>query len=193
MGKKMKTVFGYLLICFALLFMAIIALPQFYSNSSSGRINKDVALNFDFLEEEKASVVMLFFGYVGCGDICVPAMNELSNIYEELDKSKTKVYFVNIFDETNKDLPTKYAKAYHAGFKGIYLDKIGIKKVSQKLTLAIVKISQQEISHTGHLYILKKDKLSTKYYLKYIYTTRPFDEKSIVKDVNILTENKVQG
>ncbi|NQY94284.1 MAG: hypothetical protein HRT43_08985, partial [Campylobacteraceae bacterium] len=83
----MKTVFGYFLILFAMVFMVIIALPQFYSNSSSGRINKDVILEFDFLKEEKVPVVMLFFGYVGCGDICIPAMSELSTIYEELDKS----------------------------------------------------------------------------------------------------------
>jgi len=189
-NMNIKTILGYFLIFFALLFMIVIALPQFYSNSSSGRINKNVVLEFDFLKEEKAPVVMLFFGYVGCGDICIPAMNELSTIYEQLDKSTTKVYFVNVFDETNKEHPLEYAKAYNSEFMGIYLDKLGIKKVSEKLTLAIIKISQQEISHTGHLYILEKDELSSKYYLKYIYTTRPFDEKSIVKDINILIGNK---
>jgi len=187
---NIKTILGYFLIFFALLFMVVIALPQFYSNNSSGRINKDVALDFDFLAEEKAPVVVLFFGFVGCGDICIPAMNELNKIYKQLDKSKTKVYFINIFDETNKALPSKYAKAYNKQFQGIYLDKDGIKKVSKKLTLAIVKISQQEISHTGHLYILKKDEISDKYNLRYIYTTRPFDEKSIVNDINILIGNK---
>jgi len=185
-----KTILGYFLIFFALLFMVVIALPQFYSNSSSGRINKDVVLDFGFLKEEQAPVVMLFFGYVGCGDICIPAMSELSTIYEQLDKSRTKVYFVNVFDETKKELPLEYAKAYNSEFTGIYLDKSAIKKVSEKLTLAIVKISQHEISHTGHLYILKKDELNTKYYMKYIYTTRPFDEKSIVKDISLLIENK---
>jgi len=190
---NIKTILGYFLIFFALLFMIVIALPQFYSGNSSGRINKNISLEFDFLKEENTPVVMLFFGYVGCGDICIPAMNELSTIFEQLDKRTTKVYFVNVFDETKEALPLEYAKAYNSEFKGIYLDKFGIKKVAEKLTLAIVKISPQEISHTGHLYILKKDELSSKYYLKYIYTTRPFDEKAIVKDINILINHKVSG
>ena len=77
----MKIVYGYLLIIFSLLFMIIIAFPQFYSTNSSGRIDKSIPLKFNFLEQESSPVVLLFFGYVGCGDICPPAMQELNNIY----------------------------------------------------------------------------------------------------------------
>lgn len=186
----MKTIFGYLLIIFSLLFMTIIAFPQFYAINSSGRIDKKLPLNFDFLKQENSPVILLFFGYVGCGDICPPALNELSKIYEQLDKSKVKVYFINILNTTSKDAPRSYAKGYHKDFKGIYLDSFGIKKVATKLNLSIVKVNDNEVGHSGHLFVLNRNYNNKEYTLNYIYTTRPFDEKSIVKDIEFLLKNR---
>ena len=186
----MKTILGYLLIIFSLFFIIIIAFPQFYSNNSSGRINKDIPLEFDFLKEEKSSIVLLFFGYVGCGDICPHSLRELSKIYEQLNKDKIKVYFVNVLDTANQNLLKPYTKRFHKDFKGIYLDKLSLRKVASKLNLALVKINDKEIGHTGHLYVLVKNMMIEKYQLKYIYTTRPFDEKSIVNDINALMQSR---
>jgi len=186
MRAYMKTFFGYALILFSLLFMIVIAFPQFYSMNASGRIDKNISLKFDFLEDENSSVVLLFFGYVGCGDICVPAMNELSRIYKQLDKNKVKVYFINILNTTNKDAPHVYAKEFHDYFKGIYLDNIEIGKIAKKLNLALVKVNDKEMGHTGHLFVLNSN--NKKHTLEYIYTTRPFAENSIVKDINKLIQ-----
>ena len=190
MKSVFKDLFGYFLIVFSILFIVIIAFPQFYANNSSGRINKDVPLEFDFLKQEKSPIVLLFFGYVGCEDICSPSLHELSRIYEQLNKNKIKVYFVNVLDTANQKLLQPYIKGFNKDFKGIYLDKLGLRKVANKLNLALVKISDKEISHTGHLYVLQKDLLMEKYNLKYIYTTRPFDEKSIVNDIVVLLQNR---
>ena len=186
----MKTVFGYFLIVFSLLFMVVIAFPQFYSTNSSGRIDKEVSLDLDFLKQEVSPVVLLFFGYVGCENICPPAMRELSDIYENLDKTKVKVYFVNVLHTINKDAPNNYAKVFNKDFKGVYLDNSGIKKIANKFNLSIIKVNNYEVDHTGYLYILKKDYVNKRYNLNYIYTTKPFDEKSIVNDINVLLQNR---
>lgn len=186
----MKTIFGYFLIVFSFSIIIMIGFPQIYSSNSPGRINKEISLDFDFLKEEKSPVVLLFFGYVGCSNICAPAMTELSRIYEQLNKTKTKVYFINVLDATSKELPNVYAKNYHKDFKGIYLDVLGLQKIADKLNLSIIKIDNTEVSHSGYLYVLEKDLVSKKYNLQYIYTTRPFDEKSIIFDVNSLMEKK---
>jgi len=172
--------------------MLIIAFPQFYSTNSSGRINKNLPLKFDFLKQESSPIVLLFFGYVGCGDICPPALNELSKIYEQLDKSKVKVYFINILNTTNKNAPSSYAKGYHKDFKGIYLDSFDIKEVATMLNLSIVKVNDNEVGHAGHLFVLNKNYNDKEYTLNYIYTTRPFAEQSIVKDINTLLHNRIK-
>ena len=183
----MKTIFGYFLIVFSLLFIILIGFPQIYSNNSSGRIDKEVALDLNFLKQENSPIVLLFFGYVNCGDICAPAMRELNKIYEQLNQSKTKVYFLNILNSTNQELPKPYAQSFNKNFKGIYLNPLEIKEVSSKLNLSLSYIDNKKVSHTGHLFILEKNLDKKGYYLKYIYTTRPFDEKSIINDINALT------
>jgi protein SCO1 len=186
----MKTVFGYFLIIFSMLFMIALAFPQFYSNNSSGRIDKNTSLKLDFLKQEESPVVLLFFGYVGCENICPPAMRELNDIYKQLDKTKIKVYFINLLDTINKDAPSYYAKEFHKDFKGVYLDNLGIKKVANKFNLSISKVNNSEINHSGYLYVLKKDYKNNGYTLNYIYTTKPFNEEAIVKDIYILLQNR---
>jgi len=171
--------------------MILIAFPQFYSTNDSGRIDKKVPLNFDFLKQENSSVILLFFGYAGCLDICPPAMNELSRIYNQLDKSNVKVYFINILDTTNKEIPSNYAKGYHKDFKGVYLDSVGISEVTKTLNLSIVKVNDNEVGHAGHLFVLNKSQQDKEYTLSYIYTTRPFNEKSIIKDIKSLLQNRI--
>ena len=143
----MKNLFGYILIAIALCLPILIAFPQFYSNDSSGRINKEIQLNFEFLNKEKSPTVMLFFGYVGCGDICSPALTEVGRIYNRVDKDKTNVYFLNVLDTTRKDTPQSYAKGFHKDFKGVYLDSEGINNVAAELNLSIIKVNDQEHEH----------------------------------------------
>ena len=187
---NVKNLFGYILIAIALCLPILIAFPQFYSNDSSGRINKEIQLNFEFLNKEKSPTVMLFFGYVGCGDICSPALTEVGRIYNRVDKDKTNVYFLNVLDTTRKDTPQSYAKGFHKDFKGVYLDSEGINNVAAELNLSIIKVNDQEVSHTGHLFVLRKDYVNKGYTLKYIYTTRPFNEKAIIADINVLNQTK---
>lgn len=168
----------------------MIGFPQVYSNSASGRINKTMPLDFDFLKKEDSQVVLLFFGYVNCGDVCPPALNELSRIYEQLNKNQSKVYFINVLDSADEKSVMPYAKSFHKEFKGIYVDTLTMRKISKKLNLAIAKLNEREVSHSGHLYVLEKDSLNKEYTLKYIYTTRPFHEKEIVKDIKTLIQKK---
>ncbi|PHQ64642.1 MAG: hypothetical protein COB99_08645 [Sulfurimonas sp.] len=184
----MKTVFGYLLIIFSIFFMIALAFPQFYSNNDSGRIDKNTPLKLDFLKQEESPVVLLFFGYVGCDNICPPAMREINDIYEQLDKTNVKVYFINLLDTINKDAPNYYAKEFNKDFKGIYLDNLSMKKIINKFSLSITKVNNNEINHSGYLYVLKKD--NKEYTLNYIYTTKPFNEESIIKDISILLQNR---
>ncbi|PHR74348.1 MAG: hypothetical protein COA66_00730 [Arcobacter sp.] len=189
MKMSLKDFFGYLLILFTFSLILIVTFPQVYSNNSFGRIDKKILLDFDFLKKEKKPIILLFFGFVSCGDICTPAMNELKDIYGNIQKDKVSVYFLNVLNTTDKEAPVLYAKTFNKNFIGLYLEKEEINKISLKLDLAISKISKERINHTGHLFLLDKD-LNSKYNLKYIYTTRPFDKKSIAHDINTLSNER---
>jgi len=186
-----KKVFGYFLILFSLFSILIIGVPQFYSSNNSGRIDKEIDLKLNFLKNEKAEVVILYFGYVGCDTICVPSLSELDEIYKEIDKTKTSVYFINLLDIIEKDLPNLFASHFNKDFKGVYLDKSELLKVTKMLNVVYTKsfTNSYELNHAGYLYILQKDKENKSYKQKYIYTTRPFAKTIIVEDIKKLLNN----
>ena len=185
-----KKLFGYFLILFSLSVIIMIGFPQFYSNNSAGRVDKEVTLDLNFLKNETSPIILLYFGYVGCKTICTPSLNELSRIYNQLNKKRTKVYFGNLLDIYDEELPQLFAEYFHKDFKGIYLNKKEIQNIANQLRINFTTslTDAEELDHSGYLYILEKDPNDKNYRQKYIYTTRPFDEKTIINDINKLTK-----
>lgn len=183
MSKK-KTIFGILLILITFSTLIIAVIPNLYSNNSAGKMYKEVETNFHFLKNEKKDHVLLYFGYVGCTTICPPALNEISQIYNKLDKNKFAIYFINLQENTPKENVDQFAKVFHKNFKGIYLNKKEISEIISKLNVKYLPsmIDNNEIDHSGFLHYLKKNN-NYNFFQKFIYTTRPFDIDFIVKDL----------
>ncbi|MCH9812581.1 MAG: SCO family protein [Epsilonproteobacteria bacterium] len=188
-----KKLFGSFLILFSLLVIVMIGLPQIYANNAAGRIDKEITVDLKFLNGETSPVVLLYFGYVGCETICTPAMSEISQIYRALDPDKTEVYFVNLLEHYDKELPTLFAKHFHKDFHGVYLTKEEILKVVNQLrinyTTSLRDISQ--LNHSGYLYLLEKSSDNLSYQQKYMYTTRPFHQEAIISDVRYITQQGI--
>ena len=181
-----KKIFGYFLILFSLAFIVLIGFPQFYSNNSSGRIDKEITLDIDFLKNETSPVVLMYFGYVGCETICTPSMTEIDRVYSELNTSKVKVYFVNLLESHDPELPELFAQHFNKDFIGVHLTKQKLQELSSQIRLATTTslLDTQELNHAGYLYVLVKE--DGAYVQKYIYTTRPFEESIIVDDIRQL-------
>ena len=182
MSKK-KIIFGILLILITFSMIFIVAIPNIYSNNTAGKVYKEIKTDFHFLENEKKPHVLLYFGYVGCYTVCPPALNEISQIYENLDKNKFSVYFINLQINTPKENVDQFAKVFNKDFKGIYLDKKQISEIISKLNVKYLPsiVNNNEIDHSGFLHYLEKN--NNKFYQKFIYTTKPFDIDYIIKDL----------
>jgi len=188
-----KRLFGYFLIVFSLLVIVLIGFPQIYSSNSSGRIDKEIDVDFKYLKDETSDIVLLYFGYVGCDTICVPSMTEINEIYNKINNKNVKVYFINLLDNLDQNLPQLFAEHFNENFKGIYLDKKELLKVTSQLNVVFSKslVDKYELNHAGYLYILQKDDTNNGYKQKYIYTTRPFKQNIIVEDINKLLKQGV--
>lgn len=182
-----KKLFGYFLIFFSFALILLIGFPQVYSNNTAGRIEKSVTVESKFLEDESAKIVLLYFGYVGCKNICSPAMQEINTIYTQLPSSNISVYFMSLLQSDN-DTTQAYAQYFNKDFKGINLSKKELQELKQTLSVQTSSsfTDATEINHAGHLYLLQRDTLKDLYHQKYIYTTRPFNTKVIVKDLSLL-------
>ena len=181
-----KKIFGYSLILFSFVFIILIGMPQLYQGNSAGKIDKEAQLHLDFLEKEDSKLVLLYFGYVGCETICTPSMSEINEIYTKVKNENIAVYFVNLLSSQEKDMPDIFAKHFNKNFHGIYLDTLGLEKLSTQMRIAYTKSPSNEfdINHAGHLYLLLKNEKN--YLQKYIYTTRPFNIKTIIEDIQHL-------
>lgn len=182
MSKK-KIIFGILLILITFSTLIITIIPSIYANNSAGKVYKEIKSNFKFLENEEKPHVLLYFGYVGCYTVCPPALNEISQIYEKLDKKKFAVYFINLQINTPKENVDQFAKVFNKDFKGIYLDKNQISEIISKLNVKYLPsmIDNNDIDHSGFLHYLEKNNNS--FFQKFIYTTRPFDIDYIISDL----------
>lgn len=185
-----KKIFGYFLIVFTFFFLIALGFPQLYTSEETvGRVQSERSIELDIFQEEDGTVVLMYFGYVGCTTICAPAMYEIDKIYKSIPSKKVKVYFVNLSDIEDKELPELYAKQFNENFHGIYLDTKALKNLTRKMNIVFANspVDPTEISHTGYLYLLQKNK--DNYQQKYIYTTKPFNLKLIKKDIkNLLSK-----
>ena len=159
-----KKIFGYCLIIFSLLIIVLIGFPQVFSLSKSGRIDKEINANVSFLQNEKADVVLLYFGYVGCSTICLPSLTDINTIYSQLeDKNNVSIYFVNLLDNVDSNMPQQLASAFNKDFKGIYLKDEELKKVTSLFNVVYTKslLDDYELNHAGYLYLLKNKNIFT--------------------------------
>ncbi|WP_321314358.1 SCO family protein [Halarcobacter sp.] len=185
MSKK-KKFFGLIIIIILILTIFSTALPILYSNDKAGKVNKEIEnIHFDFLKDETKKYVLLFFGYAGCDNICPPALNEISQIYDKLDKEQFSFYFINLQPNISKDGVDPFAKAFNKDFKGIYLDNKKLIDITTKFQIKYSPINSIDIDHTGFLYLLEKSG-NTIYKQKFIYTARPFDIEYISNDLNTI-------
>ncbi|WP_419770400.1 MAG: SCO family protein [Candidatus Marinarcus sp.] len=185
MSQK-KKFFGVMIILILIATIFSTAFPILYSNDKAGKVNKEIQnIHFDFLKDETKEYVLLFFGYVGCGNICPPALNEISQIYNKLDKERFSFYLINLKPNVFKDEVDPFAKAFNKEFKGIYLDEKKLIEITTKFQVKYSPKSSFDIDHTGFLYLLEKS-ANNMYKQKFIYTARPFDIEYISNDLNRL-------
>ena len=183
-----KKVLGLLLIICTFSILFIIFIPSFYSNNTAGKFDKKVDINLPFLEKEQKPIVLLFFGYVGCTEICTPALHQLDEIFKKIDSKNVSLYFINLLTSADPQSVDDFAKSFNPAFNGVYLNQKEIDTVITKLNVMSVPslLDKNVIDHSAFLHLFEKE--NGVYKQKYIYTTSPFDMDYIIKDIT-----KIQG
>ena len=187
MSKK-KLFFGILLIIISFVMVAFINFVYIFNDY--GKIEKEITVDFKFLKEEKKDITILYFGFTGCSNICIIALNQLNNLYKTIDDEKVSVYFINLLTDVEENLSNDYAKSFNKNFIGLDFTKQELFKITSKLKVNFAPslLNKEEINHTGFLYLLeKKDKTFVQ---KYVYTNTPYDLDLIKKDINKLIKDK---
>lgn len=131
---------------------------------------------------------LIFFGYVGCMDVCTPRLYEIASIVNQYEQRTSRrdldVLFINIDPASATHDAETFAKAFHPNFIGVTLPKNELMKITSIFNtyFSAGLRDKKEINHTQHLYLLRKD-ANQNHYLRNIYIKVPYDRKIILDDL----------
>lgn len=140
------------------------------------------------LSDFRGDIVLLYFGYTFCPDVCPATMSDLRRVQEAVDSGDLQVVFVTV--DPARDTP-EIAAAYAAGFHPAF---VGLSGTPEAIAAAaggwgvFYEAGEPDASgnyavdHTARLFVVDRD---GRYRLSYAFATPPED---IVADVEILLE-----
>lgn len=154
--------------------------PPFTLTSTDGQ---PVALS-DFAGE----VVLLYFGYTFCPDVCPATMSDLRRVQETVDRDDLQVLFISV--DPARDTPEiahAYASGFHPGFVGLSGTADDIAAAAAGWGV-FVELGEPDaggnypVDHTARVFVVDK---AGRYRLSFPFET-PVED--IVADLEILLE-----
>jgi len=151
-------------------------------------LTRDDGSNFR-LSEQRGNVVLLFFGYTSCPDVCPTTLSDLRKVQDELGSaaSQVKVVFVTVDpDRDTPDVIQKYVSIFDPAFIGLSGSEAELDPVWQEygvyreIDKAPNSASGYLVTHSARVYVIDRD---GNLHLSYSYGTAIDD---IVHDLKIL-------
>ncbi len=113
------------------------------------------------LADFKGKVVVVFFGYTQCPDVCPTTMVEMASVMEQLgpQADKVQVLFVTLDPERDTaELLSKYVPSFDSRFLGLVGDKAATEKVAKDFKVFYQKVPGKEagsytMDHTAGSYV----------------------------------------
>jgi protein SCO1/2 len=117
------------------------------------------------LADFRGKVVVLFFGYTQCPDVCPTTMIEMANVLKELGPKADQVQmlFVTLDPERDtRELLASYVPAFDKRFLGLYGDAAATAKVAKEFKVFYAKQPGGEpgsysMDHTAGSYVFDRD------------------------------------
>lgn len=112
------------------------------------------------LEDFRGKVVLLFFGFTNCPDVCPTTLAELSQVVKELgaDAARVQVLFVTVDPE--RDTPealAKYVGAFDPRFLGLYGDSAATQRTAREFKVFYEKRKTADgysMDHSAQTYVI---------------------------------------
>lgn len=112
------------------------------------------------LEEFRGKVVLLFFGYTHCPDVCPTTLADMARMMQLLgsDADKVQVLFVTVDPERDTpELLAKYVPHFHPSFIGLYGDAQATEQAATAFRAMYKKqpaASGYTMDHTSGTYLM---------------------------------------
>lgn len=116
------------------------------------------------LADFKGKVVVMFFGYTQCPDVCPTTMVEMADVIKELGPAgkDVQVLFVTIDPERDtRQLLAQYVPAFYPTFLGLYGDAAATARTARQFKVFYAKVpgatpSTYSMDHTAGSYVFDR-------------------------------------
>lgn len=116
------------------------------------------------LSDQKGKVVLIFFGYTSCPDVCPTTMADFKRITEILGEKAKEVIFVMVTADPERDTPERigaYVNAFHPDFIGLSGTPQELQEIYSDYGVFVEKEETDnpnyEVSHTARVYVVDQD------------------------------------
>ncbi len=118
------------------------------------------------LQDFKGKLVVLFFGYTQCPDVCPTTMAEMAAVLKDLGPSAkdVQVLFVTLDPERDtQELLAAYVPAFHPSFIGLYGDKEATARTAKEFKVFYARTPSGDdpknytVDHTAGSYVFDRE------------------------------------
>lgn len=114
------------------------------------------------LSEQRGKVVLLFFGYTNCPDVCPTTLSDYRRIASQLGERAEEVVFVMVTADRERDTPEQlgtYVTAFGPEFYGLTGSKAELQAVYDGYGVFVEKEEPDStlgylVSHTSRVYVI---------------------------------------
>lgn len=114
------------------------------------------------LSDAKGKIVLLFFGYTSCPDVCPITLGTFKQVHERLGDDAQEVRFVMITADPDRDTPEKvaeYVMRFNSEFIGLSGNLSALELIWKQLGVFVEKQESGSaagylVSHTSSVYVL---------------------------------------
>lgn len=149
-----------------LLVMVLLPLGLFLGASLFGRatpVTERAVSQANFLNSSPNKVEVIFFGYVGCAFICPTSLHTLGEVMDEIrdenPDASLGAYFIDVNAETQVQRAHQYSQFFSKEIVGINVSQEELNELKKMFGITVVDTnrSMDEIIHTDHFYIVRRD------------------------------------
>ncbi len=144
------------------------------------------------LSHFKGKLVLVFFGYTHCPDVCPTALQTLSktmNLLSKEEREKVRVLFISVDPERDTpEITQKYAQYFFPTFIGLTGSPEEIAKVAKDYMVFYKKVEGESeggylVDHTAYIYLIDRKGM-----LKIIYPSSQQKPELMAEDIHRLVQ-----
>lgn len=117
------------------------------------------------LSEQKGKIVLLFFGYTSCPDVCLTTLAIFKQVNQRLGDDAQKVRFVMITADPDRDTPEKvtaYVAQFNSEFIGLSGNLSDLESIWKELGVFVEKQDSGSaagylVSHTASVFVIDQN------------------------------------